>query len=232
LKSLGIIGARAGSKRVKGKNIRALGGKELVRWTIEAAQKAKAIDRLLVSSDDPKVLDIANEFDSQLPLQRPKELATDTSNVIDYVRHAIEYAEHDSNTFYDTIVIIQPTSPFTLPADIDHTVDLLRTSGADSSVTVMKLDHAIHPIKLKTLEGDRLYPYLEEEHGRMASYELPELYVRNCSVYASRREVIESGQVIGADCRAFVMPQERSVDINSELDFQFAEFMLAQDKSK
>ena len=203
-----------------------------MRWTIEAAQQAQTIDKLLVSSDDSTVLAIAREFDQDLALERPEKLATDTSNVIDYVHHALKHAEQGGTETYGAIVIIQPTSPFTLASDIDNTINLLQSSGADSAVTVMKLDHAIHPIKLKTLKDDRLLPYLEEEKGRMASYELPELYVRNCSVYASRRAVIDSGQVIGADCRAFVMPEERSIDINSELDFQFAEFMLAQNKGK
>ena len=100
---------------------------------------------------------------------------------ISYVHHALSVLEKD----YDYIVIIQPTSPFTLGLDIDHTIQLLYNSGADSSVSIMKLDHAIHPVKLKTMSGNELKPFWEEEKGRMAAHELPELFVRNCSVYVS-----------------------------------------------
>ena len=116
----------------------------------------------------------------------------------------------------------------TTAEDIDGTIELLESSGAESAVSVMKLDHATHPLKMKTLQGDRLLPYLEEERGRMAAHELPEIYVRNCSVYATRRTAIDRGQVIGQDCRGYVMPRERSLDINEELDLEFAEFLLSR----
>jgi CMP-N-acetylneuraminic acid synthetase len=222
VKTLGIIPARGGSKRVPRKNVRPLGGKPLVAWAIEAATAAR-LDRVVVSSDDDEVLAIAGRFDPRLPLRRPAELATDTSPAVDYVRHALEACGD-----HDAVVIVQPSSPLTLPADIDATVELLERSGADTAVTVMELDHAIHPIKLKVLSGDRLLPYLEEERGRMAAHELPKLYVRNCSVYATRASVVAAGAIIGADCRAVVMPRERSIDINDELDFSFAEFLVSR----
>jgi CMP-N-acetylneuraminic acid synthetase len=129
---------------------------------------------------------------------------------------------------YDAVVIVQPSSPFTLAEDIDATIDLLVRSGADSAVSVMQLEHAAHPFKMKVLEGDRLLPYLEEERGRMAAHQLPVIYVRNGSVYATRRPSLDRGQVIGDDCRGYVMPHERSLDINEELDLQFGEFLLAR----
>lgn len=109
--------------------------------------------------------------------------------------------------------------------DIDNTIRLLKNSNADSSVSVMKLDHATHPIKMKVMEGDKLNPFLEEERGRMAEHELPTIFVRNCSVYVSTLETIQAGKIIGEDCRGYVMPMERSVDINNPIDFDFAEFL-------
>lgn len=207
--------------------MRPLGGKPLVAWIIEAARLAKRLDRVVVSSDDPEVLRVAATYDRAMPLERPADLATDQSPAIDFVRHALERTAADDQPF-DAIAILQPTSPFTLPDDIDGTIELLERSGADSAVTIMRLDHAIHPAKLKSLSGDRLLPYLEEERGRMAAHELPDVYVRNCSVYVTRRATIERGQVIGDDCRAYVMPRERSLDINDEQDFLFAEFLLSK----
>jgi CMP-N-acetylneuraminic acid synthetase len=226
MRTLAIVPARGGSKRVPRKNVRLLGGKPLVVRSIEAARAARLVTRVVVSSDDAEVLALARAIDPALALERPAAISGDLAPAIDYVRHALTTLEEREPRF-DAIVIVQPSSPLTLPADIDATVELLRSSGADSAVTVMKLDHAIHPVKLKRLAGDRLLPYLEEERGRMAEHELPALYVRNCAVYASRREVIDAGQIIGNDCRAHVMPRERSVDINDELDFKFAEFLFA-----
>jgi CMP-N-acetylneuraminic acid synthetase len=193
---------------------------------LDAAREASCLNRLVVSSDDPEVLELAASHEPRLALARPPELADDRSPAIDYVRHALRWLEDQGEGAFDIAVILQPTSPLTEAQDIDATVDLLLTSGADSAVSVMALDHAIHPVKLKTMEGDRLMPYLEPEQGRMAAWELPALFVRNCAVYATRRTVIEEGQILGDDCRGYLMPRERSIDINEILDFEFAEFLL------
>jgi CMP-N,N'-diacetyllegionaminic acid synthase len=228
LRTLGIIPARAGSKRLPRKNVLPLGGKPLVAWSIEAARGAQRLTRLVVSSDDREVLDIAASYDERLPLTRPAELATDTSLAIEFVRHALETLEGQGEGPFEAVVIIQPSSPLTLPADIDATVDLLATSGAESAVSVVQLDHAIHPWKMKVLDGDRLLSYLVDERGRTAAHELPPIYVRNCSVYATRRSAIDAGQILSDDCRGYVMPRERSIDINEELDLAFAEFLLSR----
>jgi CMP-N-acetylneuraminic acid synthetase len=228
LKTLGIIPARKGSKRLARKNVRPLGGKPLVIWTIEAARAARRLDRLVVSSDDPEVLALAAKVDPRLPLERPAELADDRSPAIDYVRHALGVLEAAGEGPFEAVAILQPSSPLTLSADIDATIELLDSSGADSAVSVMRLDHAAHPLKMKVLEGDRLLPYIEEERGRMAAHELSDVYVRNCSVYATRRRAIDRGQVIGDDCRGYVMPRERSLDINDEFDLLLAEFLLTR----
>jgi CMP-N,N'-diacetyllegionaminic acid synthase len=231
LRVLGIVPARGGSKRLASKNLRLLGGKPLVAWAIEAAQAARRVERLIVSSDDSHVLEIAANYDPALPLRRPDELCTDTSPAIDYVRHALAMLEESDQHRFDAVAIIQPSSPFTTAADIDATIDLLETSGADSAVSVMEVSHDLHPLKFKTMQGDRLLPYFEAEAGRMAAHELPRVYVRNCSVYASRRATLEAGQIIGDDCRGYVMPRERSLDINDSLDLSFAEFLLSQNHS-
>jgi CMP-N,N'-diacetyllegionaminic acid synthase len=226
---LGIIPARGGSKRVPRKNLRPLGGRPLVAWAIDAARAATGLSACVVSSDDDEVLALAAAVAPELALRRPEAISGDRAPAIDYVRHALELLEGEGgHARFDAVCIVQPSSPFTRAEDIDATIALLARTGADSAVTVMKLDHAIHPAKLKTLDGDRLRPYLEEEGGRMADHELPSLYVRNCSVYVSSRRTIEAGDLIGADSRGHVMPRERSVDINDELDLAFAEFLFAR----
>jgi len=225
---LGIIPARKGSKRLPRKNLSDLAGKPLVSWAIEAALASKLLSKLVVSSDDEDVLAIAGRYDSSSVLERPAHLAGDESPAIDYVMHALKELEADGQEKFEVIAIIQPSSPLTLPVDIDGTIQLLLKTGADTAVSVTGLDHAVHPIKMKLLQGDRLLPYVEEEKGRMAAHQLPQVFVRNCAVYASRRAVVEGGQFIGKDCRGYQMPRERSVDINERIDLEFARFLMTK----
>lgn len=225
---LGIVPARAGSRRVPGKNTRLVGGVPLVTRSIQSAAAATSLTVVCVSSDDEQVLTTAAAFSQVQVLRRPAKLATDTALAIEYVKHALSTLEERGIPPFDAVAIVQPSSPFTTAADIDETVAKLLQTGADSTVTVVELDHALQPAKFKRLEGDRLRAYFEEEAGRMAAHELPKLYVRNGSVYAARTATIARGSLLGDDSRAVVMPKERSVDINDELDFAFAEFLLTR----
>jgi CMP-N,N'-diacetyllegionaminic acid synthase len=222
---LGIIPARAGSKRLPGKNLLPLGGKPLAQHIIDAALGTKQIDHWIVSSDDTDVLDLAAKNDGLETIVRPDHLATDTSMAIDYVRHALSHCESSGKPRFETVVIVQVTSPFTTSEDIDSTVRLLDKSGADSAVSVSEVAFDVHPAKLKLMEGDQLRPYLEDEEGRMASHQLPKVYARNGSVYASLRHVFDEGLIIGQDCRGYIMPRERAVDVNDPLDYEFACFL-------
>lgn len=224
---LAIIPARGGSKRIPYKNKKKLAGKELVRYAIETSLNAKKISSIVVSSDDQDILNIAGQYSGIIPLVRPAEISGDQAPAITYVQHALDYMLQNFDRRYDMIVIVQPSSPFTLSLDIDETIALLENNvEADSAVSVMKLDHSIHPAKLKTMVNSELIPYLEEEKGRMTVNELPELYIRNGSVYASRITNIINNHIIGKKCFGYVMPRERSIDINDPLDFEFAEFKI------
>lgn len=226
MKVLAVIPARAGSKRVPGKNLRKLGGKELVARSIEICLGARRVMQVLLSSDSDEALAICSRYAGVTALRRPAELASDTSPAIDYVRHALEQLPAGS---FDAVAIVQPSSPLTVSADVDATLELLEQNpDADSAVSVMPVEHALHPVKFKRLEGTRLVGYLEEERGRMMAHELPPLFVRNCSVYASWVRTVERGTIIGDDSRGYVMPRERSVDINDELDWQWARFLFEQ----
>lgn len=225
---LAIIPARAGSKRIKNKNKLKLAGKELVRYAIESTLSAKLISTIAVSSDDDDILTIAKEYEELHAIKRPLEIAGDYAQAITYVDHAIEVL----NQSFDYVVIIQPTSPLTTGEDIDGTLNLLFNNTADSAVSIMKLDHAIHPVKIKKLQELELVSYFEEEKNRMAAHEIPTLYVRNCSVYASTIETIKQGRIIGDKCLGYLMPRERSLDINDPIDFDFAEFLIKKQTQK
>ena len=227
-KVLAIIPARAGSKRIKNKNKLKLAGKELVRYAIESTISAKLVSTIAVSSDDDDILTIAKEYEGLYTIKRPLHISGDHAQAITYVDHTIETLKQS----FDYVVIIQPTSPLTIGEDIDGTLNLLFNSTADSAVSIMKLDHAIHPVKIKKLKDLELLPYFEEERNRMAAHEIPELYVRNCSVYASTINTIRHGKIIGDKCLGYLMPRERSLDINDPIDFDFAEFLMKRKYSK
>src|SRR5207249_2300850 len=126
----------------------------------ETCLGAKKVERVVLSSDSPEALAIAARYPKALALRRPDEISTDTALAIEFVRHALTVV----GPGFDAVAIVQASSPFTEPRDVDATIELLeRSPAADSAVSVMKLDHAVHPAKLKRLVGDKLEPYLEDE---------------------------------------------------------------------
>lgn len=226
-KILGIIPAREGSKRVLQKNFRPFAGTTLTDITLQQAIQSALITDTVISSDSDEVLEIGRKYPGVISLKRPEEFSTDTSPAIEFVRHTLEVLEPQKGYTYDIVVILQPSSPLRNPGDIDNTIRLLIADReADSAVSVVKIDHMVHPVKLKVLKGEQLLPYIEEEKGRFASHELPDIYVRNCAVYATwRRDLETRPDVIGNKSLAYIMPAETSADINSMMDFEFAEYM-------
>lgn len=223
---LAIIPAREGSKRVHHKNFRPFAGTTLIDLAIQQALHSRLITDIVVSTDNNKVLEISKRYDV-MSLHRPEEISGDDSPAIEYVKHALNIVEKQKNIQYDVIVIVQPTSPLRIGSDIDETLNLLITNPeVDSAVSVMRIDQMQHPIKLKRMIGHTLVPYIEDEKGRFLANELPKVYVRNGAVYATWREGIEKRpDVIGEKSLGYIMPAERSVDINEMLDFEFAEFL-------
>ena len=183
MKIIGIIPARAGSKRVKDKNIRPFAGKTLTHLAIEQAIEAKFLDRIIVSSDSDKVLSIAEKYKKVEVLKRPKDLASDTAPAIDYMKHTINHCE-TQGWIPDLVVIIQPTSPIRSGIDIDKTIECFTNSkDADSAVSIVKLPHHVHPHKFKTLDAGVIKPWLVDEEQKTAEKDLPDIYIRNCAVY-------------------------------------------------
>lgn len=230
MKILGIIPARAGSKRVKDKNIRPFVGKTLTHLAIEQALEAKYLDRIIVSSDSDKVLSIAETYKKVDVLKRPSDLASDTAPAIDYMQHTINHYETQGWT-PDLVVIIQPTSPIRNGEDIDNTIDCLRKNIiADSAVSIVKLPHDVHPHKFKTLDGGILKPWLVDEGQKTAEKDLPEIYIRNCAVYVFKVQNLKKDITYGKKCVGYKMNPESAVDINDMLDFEFAEYLIKKNK--
>ena len=225
MRVLGIVPARGGSSRVPRKNLARLGGRTLVRRALETALAAGSLDVVALSSDDDEILAEADGLDV-VAVRRPLELATDTARAAEFALHALKELDDEGSPF-EAVAIVQCTSPFTSPEDVAGAVGLLERTGAESVVTVSRIEAAYHPAKLKVLDGDRLLPFLEDDR-LTPSHELPPLWARNGSVYVFRRDVVERG-LEADDIRGYEMPPERSFDIDTARDLAIAEFLEARE---
>lgn len=223
---LGVITARGGSKGVPGKNIKSFGGHPLIYYSIIAAQGAKTLARTLVSTDDEAIANIARNLGADVPFLRPPELAADTTLHLPVLQHAVAFAESQDGVQYDIIVTLQPTSPLRIAADIDAVVSSLISSEADSAVSVVEYT-THHPAKAKIIEGGFLRPFCGTEPEGIRRQSLPRVYERNGSVYAVRRDVLLGGHIYGDRILPYVMSEDRSLDIDTQEDFDRGERMLA-----
>jgi len=227
-----LILARGGSKRIPGKNIKPLGGKPLIAWTIECAKACKHVMRVIVSTDDPAIASVATQYGAEVPFLRPAEISEDRSKEIDAFRHALQWLNVNECYRPDIIVKLFPTSPFRKPGSVDKAIDLLLAdSMADSVRSVVKCKE--HPYKTWSIIGNRMIPFVPDDgyckvkdSHVLAYQQLPEVYVQNASIDVLRAENISIGSITGDDIIPLVMDEDESIDINTPNDFLLAEAKL------
>lgn len=213
---LAVIPARGGSKGVPRKNLREVAGRPLLAWTIEEARRCASLDRIVLSSEDPEVITVARRYKCEVPFVRPADLARDDTPGIEPVLHALGELPG-----YDYVVLLQPTSPLRTAADIDGCVDHCRQLGAPACVSVAPCRD--HPALLVQMEaGSRLRRLYQPPTGAVRRQDYPEFFVLNGAVYVARSDWLLSSRTFLTDETAgYVMPRERSLDIDSEGDLQF-----------
>ena len=234
MKILAIIPARGGSKGVPGKNIRSLCGKPLIYWTIAEAKKSKHVNRWIVSTDDEEIAKIAKSCGAEVPFLRPKEISQDLSTDVECFTHALDWLREKEGYEPDMFVRLPPTSPLRTVADIDLGVEtLMKYPEADSSRAICESPK--HPYKMWKINEGSLYlePFLDESFTGFAdSHNLPrqlfpKVYIHTGAVDVMRpRTVREQKSTSGKKCVPFFMRPENSVNIDSEADFQYAEFLM------
>ena len=231
---LGVITARGGSKGIPGKNIKDLGGKPLICYSVNAAKQSDFITHLIVSTDDEAIASTAEECGAKVPFMRPKELAEDDIPHLPVMQHAVEFMEKETGITFDYVAIFQPTSPFRTKGDIDGTIQKLIDTGADSAVVVCEWFEA-HPTKAKRIQGDEVLPYFEAETSTQRQ-ELEKAYKRSGALYAMKRDVIMEGRrpgdLYGKRIVGHIVPADRSIDIDTPFDWIKAEWMLEDLKKK
>lgn len=225
---LAIIPARGGSKGLPGKNIRELCGKPLIAWSIEQAKDCDDIHRTVVSTDDDQISKLANKYGAEVPFMRPVELATDTVSTIDVILHILGWFEKYENYRPEYILLLQPTSPLRSGKDIDGAMRVLMAKNARAVVSVCESDH--HPCWSNTLpENGSMKNFLRLEILNRRRQDLPVFYRLNGAIYLAEVDYLQKyNGFFGPDTFAYRMPRERSIDIDSAMDFKLASLLMAE----
>lgn len=224
---LGLITARGGSKAVPRKNVREVGGKPLIAWTIEAAARSKCLDRIIVSTDDPEIAEICRLAGADVPFARPAELARDDSPHIDCVLHALDWLAAEQDYRPEAACLLQPTSPFRSSQDIDSLIFLAERSGAQAVVSVTSADeHPYHVWKMG--EGGALEPFMAEGlmHNRRQTMP-PAFFINGAIFYARVNALRREGTFFIRGMLGCEMPAERSLQIDTPWEFKLADLIMA-----
>lgn len=221
---LGIILARGGSKGLPGKNIMELKGRPLIAWTIKAAQDSRVVDRLILSTDDDEIAEAGRIWGAETPFMRPPKLASDEASSIHAIHHAMNFVAAE-NQSYDYIILLQATSPLRSGEDIAGCLRLCHDQQAPTAVSVTKSSKSPHWMYYRQKDGT-LKTLIEESPQGVRRQDLPDTFSLNGAVYCAQWDVImQSEGFMFPQTQAYPMPEERSVDIDTELDFAFCEVL-------
>lgn len=223
---LTVIPARGGSKGVPRKNVRPVGGKPLIAWSIEAAAKSKMVDFFCVSTDDDEIADTAREYGAEV-LYRPSDIAGDRTPMVEVVQHALQICEERRGCTYDYLLLLQPTAPLRTAEDIDEALKNLLEAGADSVISMYQVEDA-HPARMYLVEDGYLVPFYQEPPGSLRQ-DLPKVFHRNGAIYACKTALIKKeGKLWGGKMVPYIMPKERSANIDDLQDLVIADFLLSR----
>ncbi len=225
MRILALITARGGSKRLPGKNVRHLGGRPLIVWSIEVAKGIPEICDILVSTDDPTIADISRTAGALVPWLRPAELATDTATSVDVCLHALDRYEGD-NGKVDGLLLLQPTTPFRRRDTVLRGIELFR--GHQRRPVFGVSPPASHPMRCFQIEGESMRPFIDEGGLHLRSQDLPPAYVENGVFYLITPEDLRKLRSFSSDFMVPLVvdePQE-SIDIDTEWDWKVAETAL------
>ncbi|MBU2562627.1 MAG: acylneuraminate cytidylyltransferase family protein [Nanoarchaeota archaeon] len=235
---LAIIPARGGSKGVPRKNVKPLGGKPLISYMINAAKKSRYVDRVVVSTEDKEIADVAKEYGAEVPFIRPMELALDTTAMEPVIQHAVRWLEKNEKYEPEIVVTLQCTTPLTEKEDIDKVIKKLIDTNADAVYTVCESGYCAY--LMQKIEGDKIY-FIKDptndlaQHSAVYRQGLPKTYQVNGAINATKRYVLMKREdpgfglnvpKKGEDTRAVIMSKIKSVDVDTLLDFKLAELLV------
>ncbi len=224
---LALILARGGSKGIPRKNIKSLNGKPLIGYTIETAQKSKYINKIVVSTDDQDIADVALDYGAEVPFLRPEELATDEASSNDAILHALGFLENQEDYSPDYLMNLQTTSPLRDYKEVDKAIKTFLESekSYESLISVCKAFE--NPFWMQKIENDKLKPLMESFDDFDRRQKLPEVYQLNGAIYLSTYNNFLKYKSFYTDkIYPFIMDQEKSIDIDNNLDWKLAEILM------
>ena len=223
---LAVIPARGGSKGIKGKNMVEVCGRPLLAWTIEQAKASNYVDRVILSSEDEEIIKTAREYDCEVPFIRPIELATDTSPTIDCIHHAMD----NLGKKYDYLVLLQVTSPLRTPQDIDNCISICHVQGVPSCISFTEADSSPYWM-YEMLNSSRLVPIIKTKDRPSRRQDAPKCYVKNGAVYVAKWGWLRKSDTFETDeIYPYIMPKERSLDIDSPFDIVILDAMMKKNR--
>jgi N-acylneuraminate cytidylyltransferase/CMP-N,N'-diacetyllegionaminic acid synthase len=226
---IAVICARGGSKGVKGKNLRALAGKPLIAHSILQAKESTMFSAIAVSSDSEEILQTATEWGADFAITRPDELASDTAPKVPAIRHCAKTVEAKTGETFDTIVDLDATAPLRSIDDIRGAIELLEASDADNVVTGMPARRSPYFNLVERDKADRVHLSKTLDTPLACRQDSPACFDLNASVFVWTREALYSDNnfALGNNTLLYKMPEERSIDIDSETDFRYVEFLMS-----
>ena len=224
---LGVTLARGGSKGIKNKNLSSINGKPLIYFTIKEAIKSKKITNYIVSTDSQKIKNVAKKFKAEAPFTRPKKFSGDKSSSASALKHALMKCEKIYDKKFDYVIELMATNPLKSVTDIDNVIKILLKNKADSVIAVNQLfDH--HPARIKKIINGKLHDFAVREKLESRRQDLkPNAYIRSGSIYAmSRRFVMQGKRYFSGKSLAYILPLERTINIDDENDLLIAKKKL------
>ena len=228
---LGIIPARGGSKTVPGKNIKLLAGKPLLQYTVDTAKASKYLSKLILSSDDDAIMNVANQLNLEVPFKRPSNLAQDNSPTLPVIQHALNFYK-DQGIYFDAVCLLQVTSPFKTTEFIDNAIERFIKSKADALVSVKKVPDEYNPHwTFKVNNNDYLDLSTGEEKIITRRQDLPMTYHRDGIIYLTKTNVLLEQNSLYGDTLAYIeSPPNFNVNIDTMEDWEKAVAMVQKHK--
>ena len=229
MKVVAVIPARGGSKSIPKKNIAMVAGKPLIAYTIEVALQSKYIDRVIVSTDDREIADISKHCGAEVPFMRPAEYATDDATTLSVLQHAIKWLEDNEGYEPEVILILEPTSPLRIADDVDGAIKLLADTDCDSVTGLCEVEH--NPYRMRTIVEGRVHNFIDSPVAYAKRQDLPPVYRHSGTIYITRTRIVkDENRIFGDDNRAFMVPLERSIDIDGRFELEIADMILRKRK--
>ncbi len=228
VKILCTICARAGSKGVSNKNLRLINGLPLIAYSLQQAVASKLFAQISVSSDSPEIRAVALAHGATFVVDRPTQMASDTAPKVPAIRHCAETSEKEFGKF-DVIIDLDATAPLRIVADIIGALDLLKATDADNIITGTPAHRSPYFNLVETDINGIVHLSKSIPQSVSRRQDSPECFDMNASIYVWKRDALLNNQsLFTPSTRLFVMPRERSFDIDSQADFEMVEWMMSK----